>query len=95
VASSDQQRRDRVPGTPAGPREQRPEPQRVMGLPVELFRPRSRNEEEPQRVLGFPVETFGSVDLDWLQPLAHPVRAYKRWAERRRLGVYAPDDDDT
>lgn len=26
--------------------------------------------------------------------LAHPLRSWRRWNQRRRLGPYAPDDDD-
>ena len=52
--------------------------------------PRARQDEEPQRVLGVPVEWYGPLDWGWLRSVRHPVKAYKRWALRRRLGPYAP-----
>jgi hypothetical protein len=66
---------------------------RVFGLPIgsDPHHPRA---EEKQRVLGFPVDTFDGVNLDGLRSLAHPIRGYKRWARRRRLGPYAPEDDE-
>jgi hypothetical protein len=71
------------------------EPQRVVGFPVRSFGPHSRQEEEPQRIAGFPVGSIGPTpaDLEQLRSLAHPIRTYKRWARRRRLGIYATDDD--
>jgi len=81
------------------------EPNRFLGFPVSS-RPRARRDgepqprqgEEPQRVMGFPVdrlgEWFGPADGDWLGSLAHPVRGYRRWLRRRRLGPYAVDDDE-
>ena len=73
------------------------EPPRVMGLPLGSFGPHSRRDEEPQRVAGFPLD--GSIgptpaDLEWLRSLAHPIRMYKRWVRRRRLGFYATDEDE-
>jgi hypothetical protein len=47
----------------------------------------------PQRVLGFPVDTFKHVDVDFFRGLVHPVKSYRRWSRRRRLGVYAVDED--
>ncbi len=44
--------------------------------------------------MGFPVDVFDSVNLDGLRSLAHPIRGYKRWARRRRLGPYATDEDE-
>ena len=44
--------------------------------------------------MGFPVGSFGPVDTDWLQPLAHPIRGYRRWLRHRRLGPYATDEDE-
>ena len=44
--------------------------------------------------MGFPVDTFDGANLDGLRSLAHPIRGYKRWARRRRLGPYAPEDDE-
>jgi hypothetical protein len=47
----------------------------------------------PQRVLGFPVDTFKNVDVDFFRGFVHPVKTYRRWSRRRRLGVYAVDED--
>ena len=71
------------------------EPQRVMGQPVEDLGPHSRQDYEPQRVLGFPVDSLGPrrQDREWFLSLVHPVRTFRRWALRRRLGPYAPDDE--
>ncbi len=33
------------------------------------------------------------ANLDGLRSLAHPIRGYKQWARRRRLGPYATDED--
>lgn len=79
------------------------EPNRFLGFPVRAKphagqsdepQPYAGRSEEPQRVMGFPVDSFGSVDLDWLRSLAHPVWGYKRWVRRRRLGPYAADEDE-
>ena len=71
------------------------EPQRFMGVPLRDIGPRSRRDYEPQRVMGFPIDSLGPrpADRKRLLALAHPVRIYKRWARRRRLGPYAVDDD--
>jgi len=69
------------------------EPNRVLGIPWTRD-PNTRQDEEPQRVMGFPVDPFGSVDTDWLQSLAHPIRGYRRWLRHRRLGPYATDEDE-
>jgi hypothetical protein len=69
------------------------EPNRVLGMPLRTS-PHARRVEEPQRVMGFPVDWFGGVDLGWSWSLAHPVRGYRRWLRRRRLGPYATDDDE-
>jgi hypothetical protein len=69
------------------------EPNRVLGIPIGN-NPNARRDEEQQRVLGFPVDSFGPVDLDWVQPLVHPIREYRRWLRRRRLGPYAIDEDE-
>ena len=73
------------------------EPQRYMGLPIGSFGPHSNPDEEPQRIAGFPVGSIGPTpaDLESLRSLAHPIRTYKRWARRRRLGFYATDEDET
>jgi hypothetical protein len=70
----------------------REERNRVLGVPVGSG-PRGRQSEEQQRVMGFPVDVFGGVNLDGLRSLAHPIRGYKRWARRRRLGPYASEDE--
>jgi hypothetical protein len=82
------------------------EPNRVLGFPIRADRPGQQRPEgkgqrrpdgqrgEPQRVMGFPVDSFGPVDLDWLVPLVHPIREYRRWVRRRRLGPYATDEDE-
>lgn len=66
---------------------------RVFGMPRDAVGPHARQGEEPQRVLGVPVDWYGPVDTDWFRSLRHPIKAYKRWTLRRRLGPYAPDDD--
>lgn len=72
------------------------EPNRVLGFAYTRD-PRARRAEEPQRVMGFPVDLFSRVGLDadadraWA--LMHPVRGYRRWLRRRRLGPYAADED--
>lgn len=72
------------------------EPNRFLGFPLARDRdPRARTAEEPQRVMGFPVDWFSGVDLSGLDWMAHPVREYRRWLRRRRLGPYAVDDDET
>jgi len=70
------------------------EPNRVFGMPRGRD-PHARQGEEPQRVMGIPVGWFGPVNHDAAQPLLHPIRAYRRWRRRRRLGPYAADDDQT
>jgi hypothetical protein len=82
------------------------EPNRVLGFP-RTRDPHTRQagqdgqakqNREPQRVMGFPVDSlsdwFGSVDGQWVDSLAHPVRTYRRWLRRRRLGPYAIDEDE-
>jgi hypothetical protein len=74
------------------------EPNRVLGFPVRTG-PRVKRDEESQRVMGFPVDLFSGSgsdhhrDRDQVRPLLHPVRGYKRWLRRRRLGPYAVDED--
>jgi hypothetical protein len=72
------------------------EPQRVLGEPVWDVGPRARQGEEPQRVMGYPIDSLGPspADREWLLSLAHPIRKYRRWVRRRRLGPYAPDEDE-
>jgi len=68
------------------------EPNRILGFPVRTDQ-RAKRDEESQRVMGFPVGGFGGVDRVQVWPLAHPIRGYKRWLRRRRLGPYAVDED--
>ncbi len=64
---------------------------RVFGVPRG---PEARaHRPEPQRVLGFPVTMFSNVDTEFFRGFVHPVKAYRRWSRRRRLGAYAVDDD--
>jgi hypothetical protein len=70
----------------AGDREER---NRVFGMPRGAD-PRAERPEEQRRVLGVPVDWYGSVDWNQLRSIRHPVKTYKRWALRRRLGPYAP-----
>ena len=65
---------------------------KVFGMPRGAD-PRAKQGEESQRVLGVPVDWYGPVDLSWLPSIRHPIKAYKRWALRRRFGPYAPDDE--
>ncbi len=71
------------------------EPNRFLGFP---WRPdrhdRQARQVESQRVMGFPVDWFGTIDRGGFLPLAHPIRGYKRWLRRRRLGPYAIDEDE-
>ena len=71
----------------------REERNRVLGIPMGTGR-HDRQGEEQQRVMGFPVDAFDGVNLDGLRSLAHPIRGYKRWARRRRLGPYATGEDE-
>jgi hypothetical protein len=72
------------------------EPQRVLGMPVRDLRHHARRDEEPQRVMGFPIDSLGpgTAGRERLLSLAHPIRTYKRWVRRRRLGPYATDQDE-
>jgi hypothetical protein len=69
------------------------EPNRVLGIPVGAP-PHARQGEEPQRMMGIPVSSFGPADLEWSRSVAHPVRAYRRWLRRRRLGPYATEESE-
>ena len=76
---------------------QNDEPQRVLGQPIWDLGPHARQDEEPQRVMGYPIDSLGPspADREWLLSLAHhPIRTYKRWLHRRRLGPYATDEDE-
>ena len=72
------------------------EPQRVLGQPIWDLGPHARQDEEPQRVMGYPIDSLGPspADLERLRSLAHPIRTYKRWMRRRRLGPYATGQDE-
>jgi hypothetical protein len=72
------------------------EPQRVLGIPIDDLGPHSRQGYEPQRVMGFPVDSLGPgpAGREWLLSLVHPMRTYKRWVQRRRLGPFAPGEDE-
>jgi hypothetical protein len=67
------------------------EPNRFLGFPVRTGQ-RAKRDEESQRVMGFPVDWRGGVDRQ-VGLLPHPIRGYKRWLRRRRLGPYAVDED--
>jgi hypothetical protein len=69
------------------------EPNRVFGMPRRAIG-RARQGEESRHVLGIPVDWYGPVDGIKFQSLRHPLKAYRRWTLIRRLGPYAPDDDD-
>ncbi len=69
----------------------REERNRFLGFPVRPDPYRGPSEhrgpsEEQQHVMGFPADWLQDVNLDGLRSLAHPVREYRRWAQRRRLG---------
>ncbi len=70
------------------------ESNRVFGMVRRDIGAHARRDEESQRVLGVPVDWYGPVDGVPLRSLRHPVKAYKRWTLRRRLGPYAPDDEE-
>lgn len=72
----------------------REERNKVLGMPRGPD-PYARQGEEPQRVLGFPVNWYGPVDPDLVRSVRHPIQAYKRWALRRRLGPFAPEEGDS
>ena len=69
----------------------REERNKVFGMPRGVD-PYARQGEEPQRVLGVPVDWFGPVNPDLLRALRHPVKEYKHWAVRHRLGPFAPEE---
>ena len=71
----------------------REEPKRVFGMPRRTDR-YARHDEETQQAFGVPVDWYGQLDWDWLHSLRHPLKAYRRWILIRRLGPYAPDEDD-
>jgi hypothetical protein len=73
------------------------EPGRAFGMPRDRIGPgrRGGQGEEPQHALGLPVDWFGGVDTEFFRSLLHPIKGYRRWSRRRRLGAYALDDDGT
>jgi hypothetical protein len=67
------------------------EPNRVLGVP----RRRHRHDgAEPQHALGIPVDWIAEADVAFFRSFVHPIKAYRRWDRRRRLGAYALDDED-
>lgn len=67
------------------------EPNRPLGT---SWGRRDPDAPEPQHILGFPADMFGQVDREFFRSFAHPAKAYKRWARRRKLGPYAVGDDE-
>jgi hypothetical protein len=70
------------------------EPKRVLGFPVTRD-PHAREDREPRRVMGFSGDQPEGIDMNWMQSLGHPIRAYQRWLRRRRFGPYAIDEDES
>lgn len=70
------------------------EPQHFLGMPTDRIGPRAGYAEEPQRVLGVPLDWFKGPDTDWVRWFAHPIHSWRQWRLRRRLGPYAPDEQD-
>lgn len=70
------------------------ESNRVLGVVRGDIGRHARQDEETQHVFGVPVDWYGPVDAVRLRSLRHPIKAYKRWTLIRRLGPYAPDDED-
>lgn len=66
---------------------------RVFGIPTGGSPPRRQGEEQ-QHVLGFSAGWSDQIDLGGLRFLAHPIRSYRRWSRRRRLGPYATGEED-
>jgi hypothetical protein len=71
----------------------REERNKVFGMPRGVD-PSARQGQEPRRVLGVPADWYGPVDWDPLRSLRHPIKAYKHWSLRRRLGPFAPEEGD-
>jgi hypothetical protein len=82
AAAGDREERNRVFGVPIGPapgaRPQRGQRESLRGQRGPL--------RESQRVLGFPVDWFGPGKHGVLDALRHPVRAFRRWRQRRAEG---------
>jgi hypothetical protein len=68
------------------------EPQYILGQPIRYLGPNS-GPYEPQRVMGYPIDSLrpSPADIEWFTSWLHPIRTYKRWVRRRRLGPY--DDE--
>jgi hypothetical protein len=71
----------------------REERNKVFGLPRGAD-PSARQGEGQQHMLGLPADWFGPVDRDLLRSLRHPIKGYKHWVLRRRLGPFAPEEGD-
>jgi hypothetical protein len=69
------------------------EPNRFLGIPQRRDR-HARQGQEPQRVMGIPLDWFSDIGPENPGALVHPIREYRRWRRRRRLGPYAIDDED-
>jgi hypothetical protein len=71
------------------------EPNRFLGMPVGSPA-NARHGEEPQRMMGIPVDwlSSGPAGRERFASMAHPVRTYRRWLRRRRLGPYATDESE-
>lgn len=61
------------------------EPNRFLGMPQRRD-PHARRDQEPQRVMGIPLDWFSDIGPDNFRALVHPIREYRRWLRRRRLG---------
>lgn len=72
----------------------REESNRVLGMPRRNINRHATQDEEQGHVFGVPMDWYGQVDLSSLRSLLHPIKAWKRWTLIRRLGPYAPDDED-
>ncbi len=70
----------------------REEENRVLGFTV--GRDPRRGQYEEQHVMGFPASWFDDVNVDALRWLVHPIREYRRWARRRRLGSRITGEDE-
>jgi hypothetical protein len=71
----------------------REERNKVLGVPRGTD-PNARTGNEQQRILGMPADWYGPVNRDLLRSLRHPVKAYRHWMLRRRLGPFAPEEGD-
>jgi hypothetical protein len=67
---------------------------RFLGFNVGPGPRRGHGEYEEQHVMGFPASWFDNINVEPLRWLVHPIRQYRRWARRRRLGPYIGDADN-